>query len=58
MDSSSIIIILAAALAVSEALALNPKWKSNSLLQAITELAKALKVGLEKKEEEKPEEKK
>lgn len=53
MDNSSIIIILAAALAVSEALALNPKWKANSLFQSAIELAKALKKGLESKDEKK-----
>lgn len=50
MDSSSIVIILVALLALSEALALNPKVKSNSLFQAVIELIKALKKGLESKD--------
>ena len=50
MDTESIIIILAAALAVSEALSLSDKLKSNSILQMITALAKALKKGLTKKD--------
>jgi hypothetical protein len=51
MDSESIVIILAALLAVSEAMALSPKLKSNSLLQIVVELAKKLKAGLTKKED-------
>jgi hypothetical protein len=50
MDTNTILIIVAAALAVSEALSLFPAIKSNGIFQLIYALLKALATGIRQKE--------
>ena len=50
MDVSSILIYLAVALSVSEALALIPQLKSNSILTLVINILKALVGGASKKD--------
>lgn len=50
MDINTLLVIIAAVLAVSEALALIPGIKSNSVFQIIFNLLKAMKNGIRNKE--------